>query len=57
MLIDKDEGEHKVPSIYARKQTPELPAWIMYDKNVSGMIKYYLVFSQKNVCPNVARSK
>lgn len=34
MLIDKSEGTNRVPSLYSRKQTPELPSWIMYDKQV-----------------------
>lgn len=35
MLVDKAEGVNKVPSMYSRKQAPDLPTWIMYDKNVS----------------------
>lgn len=39
MLIDKPEGVNRVPSLYCRKQAPDLPTWIMYDKNVSYIIK------------------
>lgn len=35
MLIDKQEGVNRVPSLYCRKQAPDLPTWIMYDKHVS----------------------
>lgn len=35
MLVDKSEGVNRVPSLYCRKQAPDLPTWIMYDKNVS----------------------
>ncbi|XP_004932171.1 EF-hand domain-containing family member C2-like [Bombyx mandarina] len=34
MLVDKAEGVNKVPSMYSRKQAPDLPTWIMYDKNI-----------------------
>lgn len=34
MLVDKADGINRVPSLYCRKQAPDLPSWIMYDKNV-----------------------
>lgn len=34
MLVDKAEGVNRVPSLYGRKQAPDLPTWIMYDKHV-----------------------
>ncbi|CAG9786774.1 unnamed protein product [Diatraea saccharalis] len=33
MLVDKADSENRVPSLYGRKQAPDLPTWIMYDKN------------------------
>ncbi|RVE49350.1 hypothetical protein evm_005965 [Chilo suppressalis] len=35
MLVDKTETVNRVPSLYGRKQAPDLPTWIMYDKHVS----------------------
>ncbi|KPI95569.1 EF-hand domain-containing family member C2 [Papilio xuthus] len=34
MLVDKPPDSDRVPSLYARKQGPELPAWVTYDKQV-----------------------
>ncbi|XP_072948827.1 EF-hand domain-containing family member C2-like [Epargyreus clarus] len=34
MLVDKPEGINRVPSLYCRKQAPDLPTWIMFDKNI-----------------------
>ncbi|RVE45367.1 hypothetical protein evm_009996 [Chilo suppressalis] len=34
MLVDKTETVNRVPSLYGRKQAPDLPTWIMYDKHI-----------------------
>ncbi|KAG7308595.1 hypothetical protein JYU34_005814 [Plutella xylostella] len=34
MLVDKGEDYDRAPSVYGRKQAPELPAWIVYDKSI-----------------------
>lgn len=34
MLVDKAADTNRVPSFYCRKQAPEQPTWLMYDKNV-----------------------
>ncbi|XP_068633577.1 EF-hand domain-containing family member C2-like [Battus philenor] len=41
MLVDKSEGTNRVPSLYARKQAPELPTWIMYDKHILHFQGYF----------------
>ncbi|CAK1580325.1 unnamed protein product [Parnassius mnemosyne] len=41
MLIDKSEDVNRVPSLYSRKQTPELPSWIMYDKHILRFQGYF----------------
>ncbi|XP_026734418.1 EF-hand domain-containing family member C2-like [Trichoplusia ni] len=41
MLIDKPEGVNRVPSLYCRKQAPDLPTWIMYDKNILRFQGYF----------------
>ncbi|KPI95568.1 PREDICTED: EF-hand domain-containing family member C2-like [Papilio xuthus] len=41
MLVDKAADTNRVPSFYARKQAPELPTWIMYDKNILRFQGYY----------------
>ncbi|XP_075977828.1 EF-hand domain-containing family member C2-like [Anticarsia gemmatalis] len=43
MLVDKDEGVNRVPSLYCRKQAPELPTWIMYDKHI---LRFQAFFQQ-----------
>ncbi|XP_059052304.1 EF-hand domain-containing family member C2-like isoform X2 [Achroia grisella] len=34
MLVDKQDNLNRVPSLYCRKQAPDLPTWIMYDKHI-----------------------
>ncbi|VVC91216.1 unnamed protein product, partial [Leptidea sinapis] len=41
MLVDKPEGVNRVPSLYCRKQMPELPTWLMYDKNILHFQAYF----------------
>ncbi|KAI8436844.1 hypothetical protein MSG28_010298 [Choristoneura fumiferana] len=41
MLVDKTEGENRVPSLYCRKQAPDLPTWIMYDKHILRFQAYF----------------
>ncbi|CAK1551125.1 unnamed protein product [Leptosia nina] len=43
MLVDKAEGVNRVPSLYCRKQAPDLPTWIMYDKNI---LRFQAFFQQ-----------
>ncbi|XP_028169092.1 EF-hand domain-containing family member C2-like [Ostrinia furnacalis] len=43
MLVDKTEGENRVPSLYCRKQAPDLPTWIMYDKHI---LRFQAFFQQ-----------
>ncbi|KAF9824875.1 hypothetical protein SFRURICE_001748 [Spodoptera frugiperda] len=43
MLIDKQEGVNRVPSLYCRKQAPDLPTWIMYDKHI---LRFQAFFQQ-----------
>ncbi|XP_039752829.1 EF-hand domain-containing family member C2-like [Pararge aegeria] len=43
MLVDKPESVNRVPSLYCRKQAPDLPTWIMYDKNI---LRYQAFFQQ-----------
>ncbi|XP_022814037.1 EF-hand domain-containing family member C2-like [Spodoptera litura] len=43
MLIDKQEGGNRVPSLYCRKQAPDLPTWIMYDKHI---LRFQAFFQQ-----------
>ncbi|XP_060803247.1 EF-hand domain-containing family member C2 [Amyelois transitella] len=41
MLVDKAEEGNRVPSIYCRKQAPDLPTWIMYDKHILRFEAYF----------------
>ncbi|XP_030030650.1 EF-hand domain-containing family member C2 isoform X2 [Manduca sexta] len=41
MLVDKAEGVNRVPSLYCRKQAPDLPTWIMYDKHILHFQGYF----------------
>lgn len=41
MLVDKAEGTNRVPSLYCRKQAPDLPAWILYDKQILRFQAYF----------------
>ncbi|XP_063536480.1 EF-hand domain-containing family member C2-like [Cydia strobilella] len=41
MLVDKATEENIVPSLYSRKQAPELPTWLMYDKNILRFEAYF----------------
>ncbi|CAG9561858.1 unnamed protein product [Danaus chrysippus] len=41
MLVDKAEGVNRVPSLYGRKQAPDLPTWIMYDKHILRFQAYF----------------
>ncbi|XP_045448004.1 EF-hand domain-containing family member C2-like [Melitaea cinxia] len=41
MLVDKKDGVNRVPSLYCRKQAPDLPSWIMYDKNILHFQAYF----------------
>ncbi|XP_045498047.1 EF-hand domain-containing family member C2-like [Colias croceus] len=41
MLVDKAEAGNRVPSLYCRKQAPDLPTWIMYDKNILRFQAYF----------------
>ncbi|CAH0715499.1 unnamed protein product, partial [Brenthis ino] len=43
MLVDKAEGVNRVPSLYCRKQAPDLPTWIMYDKHI---LRFQAFFQQ-----------
>ncbi|XP_052753488.1 EF-hand domain-containing family member C2-like isoform X2 [Galleria mellonella] len=43
MLVDKTEGVNRVPSLYCRKQAPELPTWIIYDKHI---LRFQAFFQQ-----------
>ncbi|XP_034832363.1 EF-hand domain-containing family member C2-like [Maniola hyperantus] len=43
MLVDKPEGVNRVPSLYCRKQAPDLPTWVMYDKNI---LRFQAFFQQ-----------
>ncbi|CAH0691886.1 unnamed protein product [Spodoptera exigua] len=43
MLVDKQEGVNRVPSLYCRKQAPDLPTWIMYDKHI---LRFHAFFQQ-----------
>ncbi|XP_046966018.1 EF-hand domain-containing family member C2-like [Vanessa cardui] len=43
MLVDKAEGVNRIPSLYCRKQAPDLPTWIMYDKNI---LRFQAFFQQ-----------
>ncbi|KOB73422.1 EF-hand domain-containing family member C2, partial [Operophtera brumata] len=43
MLVDKAESGNRVPSLYCRKQAPDLPSWIMFDKNI---LKFQAYFQQ-----------
>lgn len=43
MLVDKSESGNRVPSLYCRKQAPDLPTWIMYDKHI---LRYQGFFQQ-----------
>ncbi|KAM3965215.1 EF-hand domain-containing family member C2 [Aphomia sociella] len=43
MLVDKTEGVNRVPSLYCRKQAPDLPTWIMYDKHI---LRFQAFFQQ-----------
>ncbi|CAB3220752.1 unnamed protein product [Arctia plantaginis] len=41
MLVDKAEGVNRVPSLYCRKQAPDLPTWLMFDKNILHFQAYF----------------
>ncbi|KAL4715967.1 hypothetical protein ACJJTC_013267 [Scirpophaga incertulas] len=41
MLVDKAELNNRVPSLYCRKQAPDLPTWIMYDKHILHFQAYF----------------
>ncbi|XP_013145374.1 PREDICTED: EF-hand domain-containing family member C2-like isoform X1 [Papilio polytes] len=42
MLVDKAPDSDRVPSLYARKQGPELPAWVTYDKQILRFRGYFM---------------
>ncbi|XP_049873466.1 EF-hand domain-containing family member C2-like [Pectinophora gossypiella] len=41
MLVDKAEGDNRVPSLYCRKQAADQPTWIMYDKHILRFQAYF----------------
>ncbi|XP_041979568.1 EF-hand domain-containing family member C2-like [Aricia agestis] len=41
MLVDKSEGVGREPALYARRQAPDLPAWILYDKHILRFQAFY----------------